>query len=64
MSLIQEILSESNGALFRRADLHIHSFGDGGSYDVTDATMTPEGIRVHATQTVQTLCRPHLDEYT
>lgn len=44
MSLLQEIQKESNGALFRRADLHIHSFGDGGSYDVTDASMTPEGI--------------------
>ena len=44
MSLIQEIQSESNGAQFRRADLHIHSFGDGGSYDVGDAAMTPEAI--------------------
>lgn len=44
MSLLQEIRNESNGALFRRADLHIHSFGEGGSYDVTDASMTPEGI--------------------
>lgn len=44
MSLLQEIQKESNGALFRRADLHIHSFGEGGSYDVTDASMTPEGI--------------------
>lgn len=44
MSLLQEILSESNGAQFRRADLHIHSFGEGGSYDVTDVTMTPAGI--------------------
>lgn len=44
MSLLQEIQNESNGALFRRADLHIHSFGEDGSYDVTDASMTPEGI--------------------
>ncbi|WP_322026688.1 TrlF family AAA-like ATPase [Burkholderia sp. BCC1977] len=44
MSLLQEIQNESNGAQFRRADLHIHSFGEGGSYDVTGATMTPEGI--------------------
>lgn len=44
MSLLQEIQNESNGALFRRADLHIHSFGADGSYDVTDATMTPEAI--------------------
>lgn len=44
MSLLQEIQNESNGALFRRADLHIHSFGPDGSYDVTDAEMTPEAI--------------------
>lgn len=44
MHLLQEVQNESNGALFRRADLHIHSFGEAGSYDVTDATMIPEGI--------------------
>ena len=44
MSLLQEIQSESNGAQFRRADMHIHSFGEGGSYDVTDGAMTPENI--------------------
>ncbi|WP_083925693.1 PHP domain-containing protein [Trinickia symbiotica] len=44
MSLLQEIQNESSGAQFRRADLHVHSFGEGGSYDVTDATMTPAGI--------------------
>lgn len=44
MQLIDEILCESNGASFRRADLHIHSFGEGGSYDVNDASMTAEGI--------------------
>ncbi|WP_432327982.1 PHP domain-containing protein [Mucilaginibacter sp. P25] len=32
------------GAEFVRADLHIHSFGDHESYDVTDITMTPEAI--------------------
>ena len=32
------------GAEFVRADLHIHSYGDHGSYDVTDVTMTPEAI--------------------
>lgn len=32
------------GAKFLRADLHIHSFGEFGSYDVTDHTMTPEAI--------------------
>lgn len=44
MSLLQEIQIESNGAQFRRADLHIHSFGEDGSYDVKDDTMTPENI--------------------
>ena len=34
----------STGAKFLRADLHIHSFGEFGSYDVTDTTMTPEAI--------------------
>lgn len=33
-----------NGAEFLRADLHIHSFGEFGSYDVTDTTMTPTAI--------------------
>ncbi|MFM1683292.1 PHP domain-containing protein [Aeromonas salmonicida] len=32
------------GAQFHRGDLHIHSFGDGGSYDVIDNQMTPENI--------------------
>jgi histidinol phosphatase-like PHP family hydrolase len=32
------------GARFLRADLHIHSFGEFGSYDVTDHSMTPEAI--------------------
>jgi ABC-type lipoprotein export system ATPase subunit/histidinol phosphatase-like PHP family hydrolase len=34
----------ANGARFHRGDLHIHSFGTGGSYDVTDQQMTPENI--------------------
>lgn len=34
----------NSGAKFYKADLHIHSFGDEGSYDVTDQTMTPEKI--------------------
>ena len=35
----------SQGSLFYRADLHIHSYGMGlGSYDVTDATNTPSAI--------------------
>lgn len=33
------------GALFYKADLHIHSYGQGtGSYDVTDITNTPQAI--------------------
>ena len=32
------------GSHFHRGDLHIHSFGHGGSYDVTDIQMTPENI--------------------
>jgi len=42
--IYDEILQHSGGALFHRADLHVHSFGPGGSYDVTDAAMTPEAI--------------------
>ena len=35
----------SQGALFYKADLHIHSYGVGtGSYDVTDITNTPQAI--------------------
>ena len=34
----------SNGAHFLKADLHIHSYGAGGSYDVDDVQMTPPGI--------------------
>lgn len=33
-----------NGAKFLRADLHIHSYGEYGSYDVTDISMTPQAI--------------------
>lgn len=42
MSLSDDIEAQSAGAMFYRADLHIHSHG--GSHDVTDATMTPENI--------------------
>lgn len=34
----------NSGAKFHRADLHIHSFGEEGSFDVTDNTMTPQNI--------------------
>jgi len=36
MALQDELVAESNGAHFLRADLHIHSFGGGVSYDVKD----------------------------
>jgi energy-coupling factor transporter ATP-binding protein EcfA2/histidinol phosphatase-like PHP family hydrolase len=42
MSIIETIAEQSAGAIFYRADLHIHSYG--GSHDVTDASMTPEAI--------------------
>ena len=44
MTLHDEISAQSNGAHFLRADLHIHSYGKGGSYDVKDAGMTPQAI--------------------
>lgn len=34
----------SNGAHFVKADLHIHSYGICGSYDVTDSQMNPQNI--------------------
>jgi len=40
---LREIIS-SSGAEFIRTDLHIHSFGQDGSYDVTDNEMLPERI--------------------
>lgn len=42
MPVTDELLKVSNGAQFRRGDLHIHSYG--GSYDVEDRDMTPEAI--------------------
>jgi ABC-type lipoprotein export system ATPase subunit len=42
--ILDEIMQLSSGAEFRRADLHIHTFGEDGSYDVDDAGMTPEAI--------------------
>lgn len=44
MGIVEEIESELNGARFRRADLHVHSYGSGGSYDVKDITLTPAKI--------------------
>ncbi len=34
----------SNGAHFVKADLHIHSYGNGGSYDVADSQMNLQNI--------------------
>lgn len=34
----------NNQAKFYRGDLHIHSYGQFGSFDVTDTTMTPQAI--------------------
>jgi hypothetical protein len=42
--VLKQIGSFSRGAEFVRADLHIHSFGACGSYDVTDSKMTPQNI--------------------
>jgi histidinol phosphatase-like PHP family hydrolase/energy-coupling factor transporter ATP-binding protein EcfA2 len=39
-----EIEAVGNGAHFQRLDLHIHSYGEGGSPDVTDTTNTPKQI--------------------
>ena len=44
MALVDDLNSFSEGAKFLRADLHIHSFGEFGSYDVADAAMTPQNI--------------------
>jgi ABC-type cobalamin/Fe3+-siderophores transport system ATPase subunit/histidinol phosphatase-like PHP family hydrolase len=42
MSALSEILAQSVGAQFLRADLHIHSYG--ASHDVKDASMTSAAI--------------------
>lgn len=42
MPALDEILAQSSGAHFFRADLHIHSFG--ASHDVQDATMSGTAI--------------------
>ncbi|HSD37358.1 MAG TPA: PHP domain-containing protein [Rhodocyclaceae bacterium] len=42
MSVSDSIDGQSAGAMFYRADLHIHSYG--GSHDVSDASMSPENI--------------------
>ena len=44
MKVLEEILKFDNGSKFVRADLHIHSYGRRGSYDVTDESMTPKAI--------------------
>jgi len=45
MSELDKIERQENGASFKRADLHIHSYGfEDGSYDVKDESMTPEAI--------------------
>ncbi|MBK6478319.1 MAG: hypothetical protein IPF93_08515 [Saprospiraceae bacterium] len=44
MDLKQEIENNSGGAKFVRADLHIHTFGENGSYDVKDTQMTLQNI--------------------
>jgi len=44
MGLLDDVSAVTAGAEFRRADLHINSFGEDGSYDVTDPAMTPEAI--------------------
>lgn len=42
MTIADEIVAQSSGARFYRADLHIHSYK--GSHDVKDGTMTPDAI--------------------
>jgi predicted metal-dependent phosphoesterase TrpH len=44
MPLHADITAQTNGAHFLRADMHIHSYGNSGSYDVADPDMTPAGI--------------------
>jgi ABC-type lipoprotein export system ATPase subunit/histidinol phosphatase-like PHP family hydrolase len=44
MELQEQINTKSSGADFVRADLHIHSYKDNGSYDVEDVNMTAEKI--------------------
>lgn len=42
MTILDDVLLQSSGAQFFRADLHIHSFGE--SHDVRDTTMTAAAI--------------------
>jgi ABC-type lipoprotein export system ATPase subunit len=44
MTLLDEIQQNTDGAKFVRADLHIHSFGEYGSYDVKDDKMSVQNI--------------------
>jgi len=41
---LTNLLAIENSAKFYRADLHIHSYGSYGSYDVTDTQMSPANI--------------------
>lgn len=43
-SVFTDIEKQDGGAQFLRVDLHIHSYGENGSYDVKDSTMTPANI--------------------
>jgi ABC-type lipoprotein export system ATPase subunit/histidinol phosphatase-like PHP family hydrolase len=43
-TLHEELLMVPRGADFVRADIHVHSFGSRGSYDVNDAAMSPVAI--------------------
>lgn len=40
----ERYLNMASGARFHRGDLHIHSYGHDGSYDVNDEEMTPKNI--------------------
>ena len=37
-------METNSGSKFVRADMHIHSYGGGGSFDVKDENMTPQKI--------------------
>lgn len=54
MTLKEEINKVSSGATFKRCDLHIHSYGQKGSKDVTDINMTTHNI-------IETAIKENLD---